>query len=154
MRDAHINLRLGCLRATSESEGQVMAHAVGTFTVAAWDENTYQELEAAGKLTKATVTFGLAGDIDGDATWDAVMCYRPDGTAVFTGFQRVQGRVAGIDGSFVMRADGEFVDGEARSRWEVIGGSGTGGLAGIKGIGTAVATATPPGSFSFDYDLG
>jgi uncharacterized protein DUF3224 len=131
-----------------------MAHAAGTFTVAAWDESTYRELETPAKLTKATVTFGLAGDIIGEATWDAVMCYRSDGTAVYTGLQRVEGRLAGAAGSFVMRADGEFVDGEARSRWAVIEGSGTGGLAGIKGTGTAVATATPPGSFSFDYDLG
>ncbi|HSR85777.1 MAG TPA: DUF3224 domain-containing protein [Streptosporangiaceae bacterium] len=131
-----------------------MAHAKGTFTVATWDENTYQEMEAAAKLTKATVTYGLAGDIVGEATWDAVMYYRPDGTAVFTGLQRVHGRVAGVDGSFVMQADGEFEAGEARSRWEVIEGSGTGGLARIKGTGTAVATATPPGSYSIDYDLG
>jgi len=131
-----------------------MAHAAGTFTVAAWDENTYQELEAPAKLTKATVTFGLAGDLTGEATWDAVMCYRPDGTAVYTGFQRVAGRLGGADGSFVVRADGEFVDGEARSRWQVIEGSGTGDLTGISGSGSAVATATPPGNFSLDYDFG
>jgi hypothetical protein len=131
-----------------------MAHASGTFTVAAWEESTFQEMEAAAKLTKATVKFGMAGDIVGEATWDAVMYYRPDGTAAFTGLQRVQGRLADVEGSFVMRADGEFVAGEARSRWEVIEGSGTGGLAGVKGSGTAVATATPPGSFSLDYDLG
>ena len=131
-----------------------MAHAAGTFTVAAWDESTYQELAGDGKLTRATVAFGMAGDITGEATWDAVMCYRPDGTAVYTGIQRVQGKLAGVDGSFVMRADGEFVDGEARSRWQVIEGSGAGGLSGLTGSGHAVATATPPGSFAFDYDLG
>ena len=131
-----------------------MAYAQGTFTVAAWDENTYQEMEAAAKLTKATVTYALAGDIVGEATWDAVMYYRPDGTAVFTGLQRVHGRVAGVDGSFVVQADGEFEAGEARSRWTVIAGSGTGALARIKGTGMAVATATPPGSYSIDYDLG
>jgi Protein of unknown function (DUF3224) len=131
-----------------------MAHAAGTFTVAAWDESTYQELAGDGKLTRATVAFGMAGDITGEATWDAVMCYRPDGTAVYTGIQRVQGQLAGVDGSFVVQADGEFVDGEARSRWQVIEGSGTGGLSGLTGTGQAVATATPPGSFTLDYDLG
>jgi hypothetical protein len=131
-----------------------MAHAAGTFTVAAWDESTYQELGGDAKLTKATVKFALSGDIAGEATWDAVMCYRPDGTAVYTGYQRVQGQIAGADGSFVVRADGEFVDGEARSYWEAVEGSGTGGLAGLTGSGQAVATATPPGSFTFDYDLG
>jgi uncharacterized protein DUF3224 len=131
-----------------------MARAAGTFTVLSWDESTYQELGGDAKLTKATVTFGLHGDITGEATWDSVMCYRADGTAVYTGFQRVQGELAGVDGSFVVRADGEYADGQARSRWQVIEGSGTGGLAGLTGSGEAVAAATPPGSFTLDYDLG
>jgi hypothetical protein len=131
-----------------------MTHASGTFTVAAWDENTYEELDGNAKLTKASVKFAMSGDITGDATWDAVMCYRPDGTAVYTGIQRVQGQLAGAEGSFVVLADGEFVAGEARSRWQVIEGSATGGLTGLTGTGQAVATATPPGTFSLDYDLG
>ena len=130
-----------------------MAQATGTFTVASWDESTYQDLGDGAKLTKATVTFGMEGDIAGKATWDALMCYRPDGTAVFTGIQRVQGQLAGVDGSFVVQADGEYADGEARSRWQVISGTGTGGLAGLTGTGESVATATPPGSFTFDYDF-
>jgi len=131
-----------------------MAHAAGTFTVKGWDENTYQELGGNAKLTKATVTFGIEGDITGQATWDAVMCYRPDGTAVYTGIQRVDGQLAGLEGSFVVQADGEFADGEARSRWQIIEGSATGGLAGMTGAGAAVATATPPGTFTLDYELG
>ena len=130
-----------------------MALATGTFTVASWDESTYQDLGDGAKLTKATVTFAMEGDIAGEATWDALMCYRQDGTAAFTGIQRMQGRLAGVDGSFVVQADGEYADGEARSRWQVITGTGTGGLAGLTGTGQSVATATPPGSFTFDYDL-
>jgi hypothetical protein len=131
-----------------------MAQATGTFTVASWDESTYQELSEGAKLTKATVAFGMEGDITGKATWDAVMCYRSDGTAVFTGIQRIEGQLAGVDGSFVVQADGEYAGGEARSRWQVITGTGTGGLAGLTGTGRSVATATPPGSFAFEYDLG
>lgn len=131
-----------------------MTRAAGTFSVASWDESTYRELDGEGKLTKATVKFGLEGDLSGEATWDSVMCYRPDGTAVYTGIQHVTGTLAGVEGSFVLRADGEFAAGEARSRWQVIEGSGTGGLAGLTGNGTAVATASPPGTFEFDYSLG
>jgi hypothetical protein len=131
-----------------------MAQATGTLTVASWDESTYQELSEGARLTKATVAFGIEGDITGKATWDAVMCYRSDGTAVFTGIQRIEGQLAGVDGSFVMQADGEYAGGEARSRWQVISGTGTGGLAGLTGTGQSVATATPPGSFAFEYDLG
>ncbi|HEY2507499.1 MAG TPA: DUF3224 domain-containing protein [Streptosporangiaceae bacterium] len=131
-----------------------MAHATGTFIVKSWDESTYQELEEGAKLTKASVMFTLEGELAAEASWDAVMCYRPDGTAVYTGMQRVVGDLAGATGSFVVQAEGEFVAGEARSRWQVISGSGTGGLAGLRGAGEAVASATPPGTFTFDYELG
>jgi Protein of unknown function (DUF3224) len=128
--------------------------AAGSFTVKSWEENTYQELDGDGKLTKASIAFVMEGDLAADAAWDAVMCYRSDGTAVFTGYQQMTGRLAGRTGGFVLRADGEFVNGEARSRWQVVEGTGTGELAGLTGSGSAVATATPPGSYTFEFDLG
>jgi Protein of unknown function (DUF3224) len=131
-----------------------MTRATGTFTVSSWDEDTYQDLGGDGKLTKASVTFGMDGDLSGEAAWDAVMCYRPDGTAVYTGIQRFSGQLAGIDGTFVVQADGEFADGSARSRWQVIEGTATGDLAGLTGSGESNAGHTPPGSYSFDYTLG
>ena len=126
----------------------------GTFTVASWDEDTYQELDGKGKLTKARVTFDFTGDLQARGTWDAVMCYREDGTAVFTGFQRMVGQIGGRSGSFVLRADGTFEGGEARSAWQVMDGTGTGELAGLRGTGSAVSASAPGGTYSFDYDLG
>jgi hypothetical protein len=130
-----------------------MARAAGSFSVKSWDESTYRELAENAKLTKATVAFALEGDLAAEATWDAVMCYRPDGSAVYTGMQQVKGTLAGREGSFVVQADGEFADGEARTRWQIVPGSGTGGLAGIVGTGTSVGTASPVGSFELDYSL-
>jgi hypothetical protein len=126
----------------------------GTFTVASWDEDTYQELEGKGKLTRARVGFRLEGDMAGDASWEALMCYREDGTAEYTGLQHFTGQLAGRSGTFVMVADGTFSEGEARSGWQVIPGSATGGLAGLRGTGTAVASSGPDGTFSFEYELG
>lgn len=130
-----------------------MAQAAGTFTVAGWDESTYEELDGGGKLTKAHVTFGFDGDLVADGGWEAVMCYRDDGTAAFTGFQRTTGRLGGREGSFVLRADGTFAGGEARTDWEVVEGSATGELSGLRGTGTAISTGGSGGTFSFDYQL-
>jgi len=129
------------------------ARAAGTFTVASWDEDTYQELEGKGKLTKARVGYRLSGDIEGEAIWDALMLYRADGTAEYTGLQVVSAQIAGRSGTCVMVADGSYADGAASGTWRVIPGSGTGGLAGLRGSGTSVATGTPPGIFTFDYEL-
>jgi hypothetical protein len=128
--------------------------AKGTFTVSAWDENTYEELKNGGKLTRAHVTFGLDGDLEGEGGWEAVMCYRDDGTASFTGYQHTTGRLGGKQGGFVLRADGTFSDGQARTYWEVLDGSATDELTGLRGSGTAVTTGSTGGDFTFDYDLG
>ncbi len=130
------------------------ARAEGTFTVTSWEEETYRELDGKAKLTKASVGYRLTGDIEGDATWSAVMYYRDDGTAEFTGLQQVTGQIAGRAGTCVMVADGTFSDGAARGTWRVIPGSGTGALAGLTGSGTSVATSEPPGTFTLDYELG
>ncbi len=118
------------------------ARAEGTFTVASWDENTYQELAGEGKLTRAKVGYRLSGGIEGEATWEALMFYRADGTAEYTGLQEVTAEIAGRSGTCVMVADGSFADGAASGTWRVIPGSGT-----------SVATSTPPGTFTFDYEL-
>ena len=131
-----------------------MAHATGTFTVKSWDESTYQELEGKAKLTKARIGYDLVGDLQAESTSDTLMCYAEDGTAVFTGLDRVVGRLGGWSGSFVVLGTGEYADGEARTSWRVVGGSGTGELTGLRGTGTAVATSEPPGTFSLDYELG
>lgn len=129
------------------------ARAEGTFTVASWDEDTYQELAGRAKLTRARVGFHLSGDLEGDASWEALMCYREDGTAEYTGLQQVTGELAGRPGTCVMVAGGTFRGGEARSAWRVITGSGTGGMAGLRGSGSAISSGTPGGTFTFDYEL-
>ncbi len=129
------------------------ARAEGTFTVASWAEDTYADLDGKGKLTRAKVGYHLSGGIEGEATWEALMFYRADGTADYTGLQQVTARIAGRPGTCVMVADGTFTDGAASGTWRVIPGSGTGGLAGLRGSGTAVATTTPPGTFTLDYEL-
>ena len=130
------------------------ARAEGTFTVTSWDEDTYQELDGKKKLTRATVGYRLSGGIDGDATWTALMFYREDGTAEYTGLQRFTGQIAGRSGTCVMIADGGYDGGEARSSWRIIPGSGTGDLAGLAGSGISVAAAgQPAGTYSLDYEL-
>ena len=130
------------------------AHAEGTFTVASWDESTYQELEGKAKLTKASVAFAWAGDLQAESKSESLMCYREDGTAVYTGLDHVTGQLGGRSGSFVVRTDGAYANGEARTSWHVVEGSGTGELAGLRGEGLAVAVSGPGGTFSLDYELG
>ena|SRR5215472_15416580 len=131
-----------------------MPTATGKFSVLSWDEETYTELDDGGKLTRARVTFGFSGDLEAQGEWNALMCYRQDGSAAFTGYQRTAGTLAGRAGSFVLRADGTFDDGVATTNWQVVDGSASGELRGLRGTGSAVAPGGPGGTFTFDYELG
>jgi hypothetical protein len=131
-----------------------VARATGTFTVKSWDENTYHELEGKARLTKARIVYELSGDLDAQSTSDTLMCYAEDGSAVYTGLDRVVGRLGERSGSFVVLGTGGYSGGEAKMTWQVVEGSATGELTGLHGTGTAVATHEPPGTFSLDYELG
>jgi uncharacterized protein DUF3224 len=128
--------------------------AAGTFTVTSWQEDSYAELGGKEKITKAQMGFRLAGGLAGDLVSDTFMYYREDGTAEYAGLQRFSGEIGGRSGTCVMVSDGGYDGALARSAWRVIPGSGTGGLTGLTGSGSSVASAEPPGSYTLDYDFG
>jgi hypothetical protein len=130
------------------------AHAEGTFKLTGWEEATYEELADGAKLTRARIDQDFSGDVEAAGSSQTLMFYRPDGTASFTGLQRMTGQVNGRSGSFMLQTDGTYDGSEAKSKWLVIPGSGTGDLEGLRGEGTSVAPGGPGGSFTFDYDLG
>ena len=129
-----------------------MTKATGTFQVASWQEDEYAALEGGGKLTRASVTQAFSGDIEGDASVEWLMCYRPDGTADYTGLARVSGRLGDRAGDFVLQTAGTFDGGEARGDWTVVPGSGTGALANLRGTGRFEAPHGPTASFVLEYD--
>jgi hypothetical protein len=131
-----------------------MSSATGEFAVGSWNEETYQELEGEAKLTRASVTGSLTGDITGSSQTEWLMCYRQDGTANYVGLQRVDGSLGGQSGSFVVESNGIFDGGEAKGTWSVVAGSGTGDLAGLKGEGTFNAPLGEKATISLDYTIG
>ena len=131
-----------------------MTTAKGQFELGSWNEDTYQELGNGGKLTRASVTQQFSGDVTGTGAVEWLMCYQPDGTARFVGWQHVDGAVGGAAGSFVLETAGDFDGGKAVGQWTVVPGSGTGGLHGLTGSGRFEAPHGPSAEFRLDYDLG
>jgi hypothetical protein len=127
--------------------------ATGEFEIASWDEDTYQELEGEAKLTRASVTQTFTGDISGTGDVQWLMCYGPDGTARFVGLQRVQGTIGGRSGSFVIESPGDFDGARAAGQWSILPGSGTDGLAGIRGEGGFEAPLGSKASYMLDYSF-
>ena len=113
----------------------------------------YEEIGGGAKLTRASVIKSFSGDIEGEGKVEYLMAYRADGTASFVGMERVVGRLAGRSGSFVLEHRGTFEGGTAKITWNVVPGSGTGDLRGIRGQGGSNATSQKQNSLTLDYDL-
>jgi hypothetical protein len=112
--------------------------ATGRFAIKAWDEQPWAEVEGAPKLTHARVTAGYTGDLEGEGSSGLLMLYDGD-DATYAGYERVVGSLDGRSGSFVLRLDGGFEQGAARTAWTVVEGTGTGDLATLRGDGGYVA---------------
>lgn len=132
-----------------------MPTAKATFTIKSWNENPIHAVDGLAKLTQASVTQTLEGDLAGEGTIEFLMSYREDGSASYVGLQRVVGTLGGRSGSFVLTGHGSYDQsaGLATITWSVAPGSGTGALSGLTGEGTAVASHKPPGNLTFTYSL-
>jgi hypothetical protein len=130
-------------------------HATGTFEIKSWDEAPYLQLDGERKLTRASVVQLAGGDLQGEVSAEILMFYRADGTASYTGLTHVTGRLGEREGSFALRSTGEFDGTTARSTLEVVPGSGTGALAGLRGTGESASTHAdyPHVPYTLDYDL-
>ena len=125
----------------------------GELEVASWDEETYFESEVGTKLTRATVTQNVTGDITGTARADWLMHYLADGTARYVGLQRIEGEIGGQRGSFVVETTGEFDGAVAQGPLRVVDGSGTGAFEGIHGDGKFQSPKGTKARFELDYIL-
>jgi hypothetical protein len=128
--------------------------ANATFGFASWDEEAYVEEDGQIRLALASITNTIAGDIEGESTLRYLMAYLPGGGASFTGHEYVTGSIAGRTGTFVLKHEGLFSDGQAHGSLQVVPGSATGDLAGLTGNGSYVATDVQPTPFTLEYELG
>jgi hypothetical protein len=123
-----------------------------TFGLERWDEHTTFEGSDGRKVTRATVEKRYQGGLEGSGTMEYVMAYAPDGSATFVGLERVDGRLDGHEGTFILEDHGTFRDGVASSTFRIVPGSGTDALAGLSGSATvdAVHADTQAMTISFE----
>jgi hypothetical protein len=142
----------GGFRMSIGGDNQRMTKTKGSFELASWDEETYEETDG-GKLTRASVKQNFSGGIDGEGAVEWLMAYGADGTARFVGLQRIKGTIGDRKGSFVLETTGDF-DGEA-AKWKaaVVPGSGCADFEGITGKAKFQAPRGPKASFELEYEF-
>lgn len=124
-----------------------------SFKITGWDEETIADLAEGGELKRAHVTKAYTGELEGRGVVEYLMAYKPDGTAVFVGYETVTGMLDQKAGSFVLEHRGAFRDGRVDSTWTVVEDSGAGELAGLKGTATFSAKHQDEYPIVFNYDL-
>ena len=133
--------------------------ATATYVPVTWDEKPYGQLPPPTRMTKATVEFSFKGQFEGKAFTEYLMFYQEydvkdphRATATFVGLTRYAGTLNGKPGSFITEDHGTFEGGVARSTSEILSGSGTEELGGIRGTATGTATQKTT-EFHLDYSL-
>ena len=133
----------------SEAGARTRANAV--ITVRKYEPAAYEEPAEGPALARIHVEESFSGDISGDGVVEFLQAARADGPASFVGIERVTGTVGGRAGTFLLQDAGTVQDNIVSGDWFVIPGSGTGGLAGLRGEGGFRANLGDSAQVHLDY---
>jgi hypothetical protein len=129
--------------------GKVRANAV--ITVHKYEPDAYENPADGPVLNKIHVEESFSGDIEGDGLTEFLQAARADGSASFVGIERVTGKMAGRQGTFLLQDAGTVTGSVVEGDWFVVPGSGTGGLTGLRGEGAFRANLGENAQVHLDY---
>lgn len=107
-----------------------------------WSENPFHELSGSGKLSHASITNALSGEVEGEGSLAYLLAYpHQEGNDVaFIGYERIVARIGTRNGSFVVKHEGVFSPASGvNGVLQIVPGSGAGDFAGVAGNGTITA---------------
>ena len=95
-------------------------------------------------LVETTLQERFSGGLNGDAVAKHLRVMRRDGTGTFTCVERFVGSLDGRFGSFALTAEGYTDQADVvHGRWQIVPGSGTGELKGVRGFAAFYAKQVP-----------
>lgn len=122
-----------------------------------WDESTIEQLNQDSKVSIAVVEYNLEGELAGKAKVNYQMFYsyadsnnHLKSSAQYLGLLIVTGELQDKRGTFVLRDEGTFENGIAKSSLKIVPGSGTGDFNRIIGEGSYEASHTDS---TFELDI-
>ncbi|MDQ4038236.1 MAG: DUF3224 domain-containing protein [Actinomycetota bacterium] len=121
-----------------------------TFTFDRWDEQEVLSTDAA-RIVRTTFVKTFVGDLEGTSRGEMVMAYAGQDSAAYTGYERVEGLMAGRSGSFILRHNAFMAADGVESEVVVMASSGTDGMAGISGTASIDRSEDGGHSFTLGY---
>lgn len=138
------------MRRVSISENRTTASA--QITVSVWAPEPFDQPTEGPNLVRIHVEEEFTGDLKAAGVATMLQVLRPSGSASFCALERVTGTLAGRSGTFVLQDTGDLAaDRRVVGTWFVVPGSGTGGLAGLRGEGGFEARLGENANASLDY---
>ena len=125
--------------------------AKATIAVQKYEPVEYDKPADGPALTKIHVEETFSGDINGNGVVEFLQAARTDGSASFVGIERVTGKIAGKEGTFLLQDAGTVEENVVSGDWFVISGSGTGQLTGLRGEGGFRANLGEGAEVHLDY---
>jgi len=127
-------------------------HAESAFEITGWDEEDVFDADGV-RIYRVKVAKALTGELEGTAAGEMTMAMAPGDSAAYVGFDRLEVTVGGRRGSFVIRHNASMHAGGGDAAWDIVPGSGTGELSGIRGTSTVAKDADGNHTYAIDYDL-
>jgi hypothetical protein len=123
---------------TTESEahgvGHARKHAEAKVEVQNSEAKPYDQLKGS-ILTELILNETFTGEIEGQSMVRALEVQCHDKSAHMVSMQRVNGKIDGREGTFVLQGIENVEKGRIKATWFVVPGSGTGNLSGLRGEG-------------------
>ncbi|MCY3546762.1 MAG: DUF3224 domain-containing protein [Gemmatimonadetes bacterium] len=131
---------------------------VSAFEVTGWEETPYGEEGEGPSLGEALVLKSYTGELEGVGRARLLMCRADPASnsenAGYVASERVEGRLAGKRGTFVLQHWGVVADGTPpRTAGHVVPGSGTDELAGLTGTMEIAVAEDGTHTLALDYEL-
>jgi hypothetical protein len=131
-----------------------MTTTTGRFDLTSWDEEVSDDAEGA-KLVRVRNTKAFEGGLSGTSAAEILQALAQDGSAAYVGIERVTAAIDGRKGTFVLRHSAVGgADGSGDFRVDVVPGSGTGELAGLRGELAIVRADDGEHTYTLEYELG
>ena len=130
--------------------------ASGSFDIEAWDADKPYDEQGGNRLTRVHVGKTFHGDLVGTSSTELITVETPAGPVAYVGIEHVQGILHGREGTFVLQHSAGSEDGTADTqwlRWLIVPTSGTGELAGIRGVGQISVTEDGAHTWALEYTL-
>ncbi|HEX8033484.1 MAG TPA: DUF3224 domain-containing protein [Ktedonobacterales bacterium] len=127
-------------------------HATSTFDIDSWEPAPYDERDGIN-LSRTRVTKTFHGDIEGHSAAELLMVGAHNGSAAYVGFERIEGRIHGRSGSFVLHHSATMTRDAQSANWTVVPDSGTGELRSLRGEARIINEPDGGHTFTLDYEL-